>query len=105
MNPNIFRAYDIRGNANKDFDQSTVKKIGYVLGKRISSLGDSKVYVGHDSRTSKDEILKNLTIGLNAAGIEVINLGLVPTPMVYYATKIGDCSHAVSYTHLRAHET
>ena len=37
MNPNIFRAYDIRGNANKDFDQSTVKKIGYVLGKRISS--------------------------------------------------------------------
>ena len=98
MNPNIFRAYDIRGNANKDFDQSTVKKIGYVLGKRISSLGDSKVYVGHDSRTSKDEILKNLTIGLNAAGIEVINLGLVPTPMVYYATKIGDCSHGIMIT-------
>ena len=36
MNPNIFRAYDIRGNANKDFDPSTVNKIGYVLGKRIS---------------------------------------------------------------------
>ena len=43
---NIFRAYDIRGNANNDLDQSTVKKIGYVLGKRISSLGDNKIYVG-----------------------------------------------------------
>ena len=98
MNPNIFRAYDIRGNANKDFDPSTVNKIGYVLGKRISFLGDSKVYVGNDSRTSKDEILKNLTIGLNAAGIAVISLGLVPTPMVYYATKIGDCSHGIMIT-------
>ena len=98
MNPNIFRAYDIRGNANKDFDQSTVKKIGYVLGKRISSLGGNKVYVGHDSRISKDEILKNLTIGLNSAEIEVYNLGLVPTPMVYYATKVGDCSHGVMIT-------
>ena len=98
MNTNIFRAYDIRGNANNDLDQSTVKKIGYVLGKRISSLGDNKIYVGHDSRISKDEILKNLTIGLNAAEIEVLNLGLVPTPMVYYATKIGDCSHGIMIT-------
>jgi phosphomannomutase/phosphoglucomutase len=83
MNLNIFRAYDIRGNAEADLNDTTVQKIGYVLGKKVKSLRDDEIFVGHDSRLSRMEIFKNLVKGLNAAGVKVFNLGLVPTPMLY----------------------
>lgn len=98
MNLNIFRAYDIRGNAEADLNDTTVQKIGYVLGKKVKSLRDDEIFVGHDSRLSRMEIFKNLVKGLNAAGVKVFNLGLVPTPMLYYATKKGQCNHGVMIT-------
>ncbi len=98
MNKNIFRAYDIRGHAQLDLDDETVTKIGYVLGKKVKSFGDKEIYVGHDSRLSKDAIFSSLVKGLNASGIKVLNLGLMPTPMVYYATKVGSSKHGVMIT-------
>ena len=88
MNKNIFRAYDIRGNSKTDLDQTTISKIGYVLGERIQKNDHDSVYVGHDSRLSAQEIQNALVAGLNAAGIKVFLLGMVPTPMVYLLQKL-----------------
>ena len=98
MNKNIFRAYDIRGNSKTDLDQITITKIGYVLGKRIKKNHHDSVYVGHDSRLSAKEIQYALVAGFNAAGIKVLLLGLVPTPMVYFATKTGITPNGVMIT-------
>jgi len=98
MNLNIFRAYDIRGNAELDLNDTTVQKIGYVLGEKVKSFGDYKIFVGHDSRLSRMDIFNSLVKGLNASGVEVFNLGLVPTPMLYYATKKGQFNHGVMIT-------
>ena len=98
MNKNIFRAYDIRGNSKTDLDQPTITKIGYVLGKRIKKNHHDSVYVGHDSRLSAEEIQSALVSGFNAAGVKVLLLGLVPTPMVYFATKTGTTPNGVMIT-------
>ena len=98
MNKNIFRAYDIRGNSKTDLDQPTITKIGYVLGKRIKKNHHNSVYVGHDSRLSAEEIQNALVSGFNAAGVKVLLLGLVPTPMVYFATKTGTTPNGVMIT-------
>ena len=98
MNKNIFRAYDIRGNANSDLDSNTVTKIGYVLGKRIIRNGHHSVYIGFDSRLSAQKIFKALSKGFNIANVKVLNIGLVPTPLVYYATKIGNTPNGVMIT-------
>ena len=98
MNKNIFRAYDIRGNSKTDLDQTTISKIGYVLGERIQKNDHDSVYVGHDSRLSAQEIQNALVAGLNAAGIKVFLLGMVPTPMVYFATKTGVTPNGVMIT-------
>ena len=98
MNKNIFRAYDIRGNSKTDLDQATITKIGYVLGERIKKNDHDSIYVGHDSRLSAQVIQDALVAGLNAAGIKVILLGMVPTPMVYFATKTGVTPNGVMIT-------
>ena len=98
MNKNIFRAYDIRGNSLTDLDDQTIKKIGYVLGKRILSNGHDCVYIGHDSRLSAATLQRSLVSGFNSAGVKAIGLGLVPTPIVYYATKIGKTPNGVMIT-------
>jgi len=98
MNKNIFRAYDIRGHAKKDLDSSTIEKIGYVLGQKIKENNSDSVYIGHDSRLSCERIKNDLIKGINAAKVKVLNLGLVPTPMVYYATKVGNTSSGIMIT-------
>ena len=60
MNTNIFRAYDIRGHAEKDLNSSTIEKIGYALGLKIKENNSNSVYIGYDSRLSCEEIKSNL---------------------------------------------
>ena len=98
MNTNIFRAYDIRGNAEKDLDSSTIQKIGYALGLKVKKNNSNSIYIGYDSRLSCEQIKNNLIKGINTAGIKVLNLGLVPTPLVYYATKVGDSPNGIMIT-------
>ena len=98
MNKNIFRAYDIRGHSETDLDQATIRKVGYVLGKRLRDNHQESVYVGHDSRLSATKIQNALVSGFNAAGVRVLLLGLVPTPMVYYATNNGITPNGVMIT-------
>ena len=98
MNENIFRAYDVRGNSSHDLTDDVVKIIGSVLGEYVREFGDNSIYLGHDSRLSKDRIKKSLILGIHSAGVDVNYLGLVPTPMVYYATKKGISNHGVMIT-------
>lgn len=78
-----FKAYDIRGIFNRDFNLDDVYKIGYFLPQLLKS---SKVLVGRDVRLSSDDIFTALAKGINDAGADVYNAGLTTTPMVYWAT-------------------
>ncbi|MDX9915185.1 MAG: phosphomannomutase/phosphoglucomutase [Sphaerochaeta sp.] len=78
-----FKAYDIRGIYNKDFDKETVYRIGYFLPKLLNS---GVVLVGRDVRTTSDEIFAALAQGVNDSGADVWDVGLATTPMVYYCT-------------------
>ena len=79
----VFKAYDIRGVYNKDFNKETAYKVGYFLPRLLPC---KFVVVGRDVRTSSDEIFENLCRGINDAGVDVWNIGLGTSPMVYVAT-------------------
>lgn len=78
-----FKAYDIRGIYNKDFDKETVYKIGYFIPKLLKS---SVVLVGRDVRATSDEIFEALATGINDSGADVWDVGLATTPMIYFGT-------------------
>ncbi len=78
-----FKAYDIRGIYNKDFNKEDVYRIGYFLPKL---LGADKVLVGRDVRTSSPEVFEYLCKGITDSGADVYDIGLATTPMVYFAT-------------------
>ncbi len=80
----IFREYDIRGIFEKELNEKSVKLIGYFLGKRIKQKGEF-VAVGYDARTHSPLLCDYLTSGLNKAGVKVLNMGLVATPVNYFA--------------------
>ena len=78
-----FKAYDIRGIYNKDFDKHLVYKVGYFLPTLLDS---DHVVVGRDVRSTSDEIFDYLCRGINDSGADVWNIGHATTPMVYFAT-------------------
>lgn len=86
INPDIFREYDIRGVMGKSLDYETVYVIGKAIGSEAYSRGEQSVIVGRDGRLSSPELHKALTEGLLASGRDVVDLGMVPTPLVYFGT-------------------
>lgn len=82
-----FKAYDIRGIYNLDFNKDDVYKIGYYL---VEHFKVSKILVGYDVRESSPEVFDSLCKGITDSGADVYDMGLATTPMVYYATaKLG----------------
>lgn len=79
----IFKAYDIRGIYNKDYNKEDVYKIGFFLTKLLKV---KEIYIGRDARISSPEIFEYLSKGINDAGVNVINLGQTTTPAVYFST-------------------
>jgi len=90
-----FKAYDIRGVYNKDFDKELAYKVGYFLPRLLNS---KVVVVGRDIRVSSDEIFENLSKGVNDSGADVWDIGLATTPMVYFATTFFDVGASVQIT-------
>ena len=88
INPTIFKAYDIRGIVGKTVDAETARLIGRAFGSAARAKGESAVVIGRDGRLSGLELLAALADGLRASGVDVIDLGLVATPMVYFGTNI-----------------
>jgi len=85
MNKDIFREYDIRGIVDKDLTPEVVESIGRAYGSVVARNGGATVTVGHDARESCPAILKSLSAGVMAAGIDVVNIGMVPTPLLYFS--------------------
>ncbi len=84
--PEIFKAYDIRGIVGKTLTPAVVESIGRAFGSEARERGQHTVVVGRDGRLSGPALVAALARGLNAAGCEVIDVGCVPTPVVYFAT-------------------
>lgn len=99
IKPEIFRSYDIRGIVGEDIDKNVAEKLGKSFGSYIQEkLGENKVIVGHDNRESSDELSEYLIKGLTETGVNVIDIGLATTPMVYYARKLFDLGPAIQIT-------
>ncbi|MCY1485169.1 Phosphomannomutase/phosphoglucomutase [compost metagenome] len=86
--PSIFKAYDIRGIVDKTLTRDIAHQIGHSFGSAAAELGEKTVAVGRDGRLSGPDLISGLVEGLRAAGLDVIDIGLVATPMVYFATNI-----------------
>ena len=84
MNENIFRAYDIRCIYPRDLNEDTAYKIGFALSRKIN---EPKAVVAIDGRLSGPKIKRSLINGLIDNGVDVIDCGAIPTPMLYFATK------------------
>ena len=81
----IFRAYDIRGIVDRDLTVEGVALLGRAIGSEALARGESTVIIGRDGRLSGPSLSKALANGLQAAGCDVIDIGMVPTPVVYFA--------------------
>ena len=87
MPHHVFRAYDIRGNADTELTDELVKKIGMAIGTIAGERGEQTIIVGCDGRVSTPRIKSVLMRALMAAGRDVVDIGLVPTPLLYFATR------------------
>ncbi|MCL4426099.1 MAG: phosphomannomutase/phosphoglucomutase [Firmicutes bacterium] len=85
VNPEIFREYDIRGVVGRDLTPATVEVIGRAYGTYILERGGREVVVGRDNRASSDEFREALVAGLLATGCDVVDIGLVVTPIFYFS--------------------
>ncbi len=85
INPQIFREYDIRGIAGKDLDDPAVEILGRAMGTFFLGRGQSEVAVGRDVRLSSPGFSQALIRGLASTGCDVADLGVVPTPLLYFA--------------------
>ena len=83
--PSIFKAYDIRGIVPGTVDEAVAEGIGKAFGTIALGLGETAVAVGRDGRLSGPSLSAALMRGLQAVGIEVIDVGMVTTPMLYFA--------------------
>ncbi|MFP5344545.1 MAG: phosphomannomutase/phosphoglucomutase [Gammaproteobacteria bacterium] len=82
----IFKAYDIRGIVGKTLTAEIVREIGRAIGSEARARRQDTVVVGRDGRLSGPEFAKSLSEGLRAAGVNVIDIGMAPTPVLYFAT-------------------
>lgn len=88
INRTIFRLYDIRGNSLTDLNQTIAYKIGFCFAKMHISRNDNIICVGRDGRLSSPALYIALVHGIIDAGGGVINIGIVPSPVLYFADKI-----------------
>ncbi|MES2324733.1 MAG: phosphomannomutase/phosphoglucomutase [Pseudomonadota bacterium] len=98
VSPTIFKAYDIRGIIGKTLDASVAFKIGQAFGRAALAKGEKTVVIGRDGRLSGPELAAALAEGLQAAGADVIDLGVVATPMVYYGTHVLGAASGIMVT-------
>ncbi|MET0983308.1 MAG: phosphomannomutase/phosphoglucomutase [Telluria sp.] len=94
LSKTIFKAYDIRGVIDSTLDAGVARSIGQAFGRAALAKGERKVVIGRDGRLSGPELTAALAAGLQSAGVDVIDLGMVATPMVYFATNVLDGTHS-----------
>ena len=85
ISPTLFREYDLRGLVDRDLTEEAVGLVGRGLGTAIRAQGGKRAVVGRDCRESGPRFARRMIDGLASTGLEVIDLGIVPTPLTYYA--------------------
>ena len=85
MNLQIFREYDIRGVVDKDLTPEVVENLGKAFGSRVVRAGCKKVAIGRDVRLSGDSLFTALSKGILSTGCDVVDIGRVPTPILYFS--------------------
>lgn len=98
IDSSIFRAYDIRGLVPEGLSEDVVYTLGRAVGTEIYENADKSAVVGRDGRLSSPSLYKALLAGLVDSGCIIMDIGLVPSPMVYYASKVLAMSSAVVLT-------
>ena len=88
ISKSIFKAYDIRGVIGKTLDADAARSIGQAFGSEVRAQGGDAVVVARDGRLSGPELIQALSDGLRAAGVDVVNVGMVPTPVGYFAASV-----------------
>ena len=94
----IFRAYDIRGIVGATLTAQVVRAIGQALGTLALEAGGTTIAIGRDGRLSGPELSAALAEGIAASGANVIDIGMVPTPVTYFAAYHRGCGSAVMLT-------
>ena len=97
VTPSIFKAYDIRGTTPTTLNEAVAEAVGLAFGTQALALGERTVAVGRDGRLSGPALAAGLMRGLAAAGVEVIDIGLATTPMLYFAAHTL-CSSGIQVT-------
>ena len=87
MNPEVFREYDIRGLVGRDLDIDFVFDLGRAIGTYGAGKGARSMILGRDCRLSSEEYAGAMQEGLAAAGMNVIDIGLCATPMLYFSIR------------------
>jgi len=98
LDPGIFRAYDIRGITTSNLTEDVVYWIGRAFASQAISEGNKRIAIGWDGRHSSVPLSKSLAKGLTESGADVITIGLVPTPLLYYATYALDTGTGIMIT-------
>ena len=98
LSKDIFRAYDIRGVVGKSLTNDVVKDIGRALGSEAEKCGEQTVIIAYDGRLSSPDLCAALAEGLRESGRNVINIGLAPTPLLYFATHFLESNSGIMVT-------
>jgi phosphomannomutase/phosphoglucomutase len=86
LNPHIFRAYDVRGRIGDDVNPAVFRAVAQAYASLIRRNGGRAVAIGQDNRTSSEALKAAFVDGVRAAGVDVVDIGLVTTPILYFAT-------------------
>jgi phosphomannomutase/phosphoglucomutase len=98
INPHIFREYDVRGTVGRDLTPDVVALLGRGVGTLLRRAGGTRALLARDNRLSSPPYRDALEAGLLAAGVDVVDLGLVPTPLLYYGLFHLPCDGGVMIT-------
>jgi phosphomannomutase len=98
FHPTILREYDIRGIIEETLFPADAYGIGRAFGSLMQRNGDQRVTVGYDGRASSPELESMLVKGLQESGVDVIRVGMGPTPMLYYSTYALETANGIMIT-------
>src|SRR5262245_37931522 len=98
MNPRVFREYDIRGVADRDLDSPFVADLGRAVGTHLARAGARRITLGRDCRVHSPRLHEALLGGLLESGLDVVDVGVVATPLLYFSVFHLDADGGIQIT-------
>ena len=98
VNPYIFREYDIRGKVAEDFPPEVVVSLGKAFGTLVKRSGGREIAISGDIRLTTPDLINFFKEGVLSTGVDVINIGIVPTPVNYFSLFEIDVAASVQIT-------